>query len=257
MIVKCSKSLSSMIRRTLDMMLEGSERGIISFTTSGMELQSVDATMSCVCSCSFDTTSFNEFDLDTEVYITINIRDFREFIRIANISKYESLTFLKNDEDVNMSVISIPSMETYLLVDNGDLTTYFNISPSNYIDQPSFTISQEEYISIIYHLCVGGGITQVTMCNNVLELQSDSENCFVHYVITDDTKSDSFSIVQSPPNTIRCNYVTKFLKQLCCMVSSCTNIMIYLDENKPITIVMILEDNKSSIVTSIVPYNYE
>jgi len=254
MLVKCSKAMSSIVKRTLDMVIEGSERGIISFTATGMEIQSVDATMSCVCTCTFAASSFTIFELETEMLVRIHIRELREFIRL---SKYESFDFVKADDDMYINVVSYPSLDSQLLVDNGDMTAYFNIRPAMYTHQPSFTISQEEYNSIIYHLCVGGGTTNFTMQRNTVILTAESENCRVNYVITDDNNSDGFCIIRSPAkNTIvRCTYLTKFLKQICCIVSSCSNITVHVDNDKPITIVMLMEDNSSKIVIAIVPIN--
>jgi hypothetical protein len=250
-MIVCSVQLSFLIKKGLEMMLDGSEQAIIQFTEEGMELQSVDSISVCICSFKFAKERFFKYSISECLRVKFLIRPFYNFVKKFNAAAF---SFDCDTDSLLIKVISNfdkSNSNLYHIVDSQDETVYFDLPRELFTNSPSFRLQPDEFANIILDLAVGGGYIEVGM--NGLESYWLTIFETGTICITSLHQSEEYQVIQEAQEKISNRYLTKFFKQACTIAPICLSLIVHLRIEGPIILQFQIENEFSELIISIVP----
>ena len=264
MLIVCNVQFSNLIKKTIEILLDGSERAILKIKPTGCEFQAVDSLAVSVYVFRFLAARFFRYDVLEPHTVKLNLRPLHMYLKAQPPG---SLVFSSKNKSVYVTVLS-----KYLKHDQAhaagncfnlhhnatDRTKYFDINPDLFRSWACFSIDTEEFSNIILDLSVGGGYLDICLDKNTLELTTIFETGRITITATaQQNHGKEFRMNRAPPSPIKNRYLTKFFKQSCGIVPTCVDMKVFIKPNGPIVLEMTLENNISKLYVCMMPVGNE
>lgn len=238
-------------------MLEGSEQAFISINKDSMELQSVDSLSICACLFKFPRTKFFKYEIAMDFQVTFQLRPLFKYIKSVSAA---ALSFKIIDGSLWAHAVSTfeksnQKKDMCKFVEcRHSSTVYFNISRDTFRTDPCFYLHPIEFVNTVMDLSVGGGYIQIEMSDRDTLWQSTFETGLIQIkMVNRGGLRDTYRNTNSVQNGVSNTYITKFLKQACCIASICSHLHVYVKKNGPIVLQFEMENRCCDAVISIAP----
>lgn len=251
MIVVCSLSVSSLLRKTLETMLDGSEQGRLSFSATELHLQSVDAMNVCLCTTTIRNTHCPMYRVRRPIAVNVQLRSLYHMIKgIPNA--IVAFTVVHGVFWVQLRTPQGPAQPSRRIVPTNDTTQYYQIPRSLYEHGTSFRLHPEEFVNTILDVAVGGGYLEVSIRDHHMYWKTQFETGTIAIVTTAAPLPSTLVLLPHMPPVTN-TYLTKFFKQACTIAPSCTGLVIFMQTDGPIVLHFETEDDVADLVIAIVP----
>lgn len=242
--ITCSVGFSSIFKKSLETILDGSEYGRLVIDDTGLSLQSVDSLGICSCVFSFSVVCFSSFLWNEPFLIRIDIRHLYEFAKSVHPSPF--VFYLTNGKLILRAYVSvndsiIPSATTtktsstdstretfrdFTIQESQDKSCYYSIpSPEELSEFSRFTFSAKEYGRIVLEMSVGCGHTQICLKTGEMSWLTVFDTGRISVELTD---IETNNISRTP---VENTYITKFLKQSYSMLQVTKSMEGYIQPN--------------------------
>lgn len=238
-------------------MLDGSEEARFTFTSSGVELQSVDSMSVCTFLFSFARHRFLNYVIDSNgVVIRLKLRPLHNFMKKTSVPVF---TFT---HDVEGGLrISTPekfgrSEERELsfnVQQSDDTSVYYALNHDMFAGCPCFRLNPEEFSNTVLDLSVGGGYINIEVLGGVLRWGTAFETGDIVITSRPHEGRGEYVVLRPAHEKISNHYLTKFFKQACSVTSTCTMLLMFIRQDGPVLLQFSTESEVSGCLVSIVP----
>jgi hypothetical protein len=247
MLVLCSLSVSVLLRKTLETMLEGSEQGRLCFSTTEIHLQSVDAMAVCVCSTTIPTVQCSLARIPRPVRLNVQLRPLYNFVK-GSPNADLSFAMVRGVLWLQLRPPKGP-MPIYKVVATDDTTQYYQLPRSCYEHGVSFRLHPDEFVNTILDLAVGGGYLEISIREQQMDWKTHFETGTIAITTLAPARVLPASLARQP--VVTNTYLTKFFKQACTIAPCCTGLVLFMQAAGPLVLQFELEH--AAIVIAMVP----
>jgi hypothetical protein len=196
----CDRDTVAAMRKCVEVLLDTSEIGVVSFTPRGLELQCCDSLNVSLSTFWFPKSIFSKY-APTTFRIKIELRGLFEFVR-----QYADTKIHMAPRRAHMLVTCDDSAGTHRKTVKRVTSTALHYNIPNRLMCEQTAVSVDSMATAVLSLIVGGGYTDVTVAGRAVRLQNqfDCGRVQVEFERTGPA-SDSFGN----------RFLTKFLKPVC------------------------------------------
>jgi len=260
---------TTILRRALEGMLEGSEKILISCTSRYMEFQIMDAMSLCSVSLKVGCIGFLLFPPRSQIKATslqTDLRPLHHFLKRNATARHVRFQ-ISTDKTRPWTVMALAANQRVLdsleLLLSRDETPYVDMTPSLFTKFTRFHMDPHEFALVTLDLASGGGCMDVHVyANNVVSFASRfptgqiAFHCFRRKKSTPSTHVRKRARFYTPPlfkierkggtdstrDPIHGRYIIKFLKLVCGVTPICEDMVIYIEQNWPLILYMRFSD---------------
>lgn len=260
MLLTLSANATSNLKKTTEVLLEGSEKALLTLSSKEVRLQTVDATWTCTAIYSIPRSQFSvsAFSRCAPVSVKFNLKALHQFLKTGGT---RVLAFRYNDEGevrlIGTRRNGTPSgrraSQTVLLAPVRDRCPYVSVPESAFRHWLNVKVDPDEFSNITLDLATGGGHMEMLVYgNNMVVFQSLFDTGNVHFRTHDFVVSQNG--VQRPTRQgrkrkwngqlhasdllVQEKFIVKFLKLVCGLASLCVHMGMYLQSKSPLVMVL-------------------
>jgi hypothetical protein len=241
--ITISKSCTDFLYKVIEAMLETTEYANITISNVlGLKIQSIDAMAVCLYQIIIPYKRLINKKLASKKKVSVNfvIQSLYTFLKNH---RNQNVTFYLHDTNIEL-VVYTPEYYTYTLQANQQDQNHYVQLPS-YITKPSLVLEPHEFSQIVMNMAVGGGFTKIITGNQLFKFITNSETGQIEINIE----------LEKSCITTNNTYITKFLKPMCCSITFCSNVCLYVSKNGPIHIRYCYHHEMAQVYVALVPVN--